>query len=190
MNKNAIKTTLSLTIICVFAALFLGIVNHITAPVIAARQEADRAQKRQEVMAEADRFEPIENISDYDASGMVREGYIAMVGDEAIGYVFDVVSDSGFGGPIAVTVGVTNDLIFSGLRVGDNSETAGLGSRAAEPAFYDQFVEKSGDPALTVNGSSANNIDGITSATITSSAVTGAAQSAWNTAQAIQEEGA
>ena len=121
-------------------------------------------------MAEADSFEPIENIENYDKTGMVQAGYIAMSGGEAIGYVFDVVNNSGFGGPMAVTVGVTNELKFSGLRMGDNSETAGLGSRAAEPAFYEQFADKSGDPVLTVNASGENNIDGLTSATITSTA--------------------
>ena len=73
MSKDGIKTTLSLTIICVMAALLLGIVNSVTAPVIATRAEADRAEKRQEVMAEADSFEPIENIENYDKQVWFRQ---------------------------------------------------------------------------------------------------------------------
>ncbi len=186
---DRIKPTISLTIICLVSAFLLAIVNQMTAPTIAARQEQAKAEQRQMVMPEAEKFVKHEDQGDLQPGSLVQAVFIAQKGDAVIGYVFDVVSN-GFGGPVNVTVGVNMDLQITGLRVGENSETAGLGSRAANPDFYEQFKDKSGDPPLTVNESGQNNIDGLTSATITSRAVTTAAQSAWECAKALINKGA
>ena len=75
---------------------------------------------------------------------------------------------TGFGGPIEVTVGVDTHGTVTGLSVGGSSfaETAGLGAKAKEPAFTDQFVGKTAPLTLKVD------VDAISGATITSRAVT------------------
>lgn len=189
MKYESLKPTISLTVIALVAALALALANHVTAPKIEARQKQSKAEQRQMVMSEADDFVQIDDLGAANPDGAILEAYTATKGGAAIGYVFNL-SSNGFGGPVNVTVGVGSDLTITGLRIGDNSETAGLGSRAANPEFYTQYEGKSGDPALTVNGSGANNIDGLTSATITSTAVTRAAQIAWDAAKLLQEKGA
>ena len=82
----------------------------------------------------------------------------------------------------------------TGLRLISNTETPGLGANAANPAFTDKFAEKTGTPALTVvkagMGSGAENeIDAIASATITSTAVTKAAQAGLDVAAQLTKEG-
>ncbi len=88
---------------------------------------------------------------------------------KAVGYV-SVGTVTGFGGPVEITVGLDNDTTLTGIRVGGASfsETAGLGAKSKEPAFYEQFAGKSYPVDLSKNG---GEIDAITAATITSSAV-------------------
>lgn len=188
MKKDRLLPTISLTVICLVAALLLGLVNNVTAPVIAQRTADAKAAQRKVVMQDAEKFEKVDVPKDAELSDMVLEAYKATKGGETVGYVFDV-SSNGFGGPISITVGVDKDLHFTGVRIGDNTETAGLGSKSTDPKFYKQYDGKSGDPALTVNASGENNIDGITAATITSKAVTKGAQAAWNAAKALVGKG-
>ncbi len=190
MNKGYVKPTIALTLIALVAAVLMAVVNGITAPVIAARTEQELSAQRQEVMAEATEFEELTDSSVVAGREDIEACYVALNNGEPIGYVFNVTTN-GFGGPMSVTVGVSNDLTVTGLRIGEHSETAGLGSKAGEPKFYEQFAGLSGDPAMTVNEDGApNNIDGITSATITSRAVTAAAQSACDAAAELVGEGA
>ena len=88
---------------------------------------------------------------------------------KAVGYV-SVGTVTGFGGPVEITVGLDNETTLTGIRVGGASfsETAGLGAKSKEPAFYEQFAGKSYPVDLSKNG---GEIDAITAATITSSAV-------------------
>jgi electron transport complex protein RnfG len=75
------------------------------------------------------------------------------------------------------TVGVDNDGVITGISVGGSSfsETAGLGARAKEAWFAEQYIGKASPIALTKDG---GEIDAITSATITSRAVTTAVNNA------------
>lgn len=64
-------------------------------------------------------------------------------------------------------VGIDADGTITGLRVTGHSETAGLGAKATDPSFYEQFTGKSGSVSVTKDG---GEIVPITSATITSRA--------------------
>ena len=73
----------------------------------------------------------------------------------------------GYGGSIEVLTGMESGGILRGISVGgpDFKETEGLGARAKEPEFTDQFAGKT--PPLKLG----ETIDGISGATITSRAV-------------------
>ncbi len=81
----------------------------------------------------------------------------------------------GFGGEVEVIAGIDNDLVITGVSVGGSnfSETAGLGAKAKDAAFTDQFAGKTAPLRVIKAGDTAaeNTIDAITAATITSSAV-------------------
>ena len=51
----------------------------------------------------------------------------------------------GYGGDIQITVGVTKDGTVSGVSILSISETAGLGMRATEAKFQEQYVGKNTD---------------------------------------------
>lgn len=132
----------------------------IDAAALAAQEEARRA-----VMAEAvsmteltlEEGAPVDYCYEaYDASG------------NSIGYISQITV-MGFGGEIEVTVGMDRSGTITAIRVGgaNFAETSGLGAKTRDAAFTDQFAGKSGMLILK------QNIDSVTGASVSSSAVVG-----------------
>ena len=163
MNKK-LPAWLVLTLIALVAALALGATYNGTKDTIA-KQEAEKAVAvRQELLPAATDFALCET---EEGAAEVWRGLNA--DGSAAGYV-STGTVTGFGGPVEVTVGTDAEGIITGVRVGGANfqETAGLGAKSKEPAFYEQFTGKAYPVDLTKNG---GEIDAITAATITSSAV-------------------
>lgn len=81
---------------------------------------------------------------------------------------------AGYGGSVIVVVGVDADLKVTGISFPETlPETAGLGQKATEPAFYEQFAGKGTKLSVKKGGGAGEDeIDAISGATITSTAVT------------------
>ncbi|MFR6344573.1 MAG: FMN-binding protein [Christensenellales bacterium] len=82
-----------------------------------------------------------------------------------LGYCVSV-APNGYKGAINMNVGVKADGTLSGVRIGSNSETAGLGARVSEESFYGQYEGKTTPIVL------GDQVQAITGATISSTAVT------------------
>ncbi len=180
-----IKNTLILTIITVIAGLGLGLVYEITKEPIAATEEQAKKEAWQAVFTDvnADEFEPLEvdesaaetAISDLGIKAVVNE--VCKAGDE--GYIVTVTDKEGYGGDIKVTVGIQNNGTVSGVSILSISETAGLGMRATESSFQEQYVGKNTEHFyVSKDGGEGEAIDAISGATITSRAFTGAVNTA------------
>lgn len=190
MNK-IIKNTLILTAITVVSGLLLGIVYDITKEPIAAAQENSKQEAYQAVLPDAATFETYANFSGEDASELLAEnGYaeadinevaegISAAG-ETVGYVINVTSHEGYGGDIQLSVGILSDGTVKGIEMLSISETAGLGMKADEAEFKDQFKDKQVEKfSYTKTGEEGDDkIDAISGATITTNAVTNAVDSA------------
>ena len=83
-------------------------------------------------------------------------------------------SAAGYGGSVIVVVGVDAGLKVTGISFPETlPETAGLGQKATEPAFYEQFAGKGTKLSVKKGGGAGEDeIDAISGATITSTAVT------------------
>ena len=89
------------------------------------------------------------------------------------------VKAAGYGGDIQVTVGITADGTVSGVSFLSISETAGLGMKATEPSFYEQYVGVQAEQFyVSKDGGQGEPIDALSGATITTRAVTGAVNAA------------
>lgn len=160
-----LRLSATLLIITAVVAAALAGVNAIAEPLIQAHQQEKLQKAMEEVLPGA---ENLTEVTFSDATGTVRTVYACETG-----YVVEV-NPSGFGGEITMMVGINKDLTVNGISIVSHSETAGLGSiaaasTAAGQTFRDQFSGLSGTLAVTKDGGS---IDSITSATITSRAVT------------------
>ena len=189
MNK-ILKNTLILTAITVVAGCLLGLVYEITKGPIAVAQESAKQKAYRTVLVDAEDFTSYEEFDAEESSSLLAEaGYtsddineVAVAKDQsgkAIGYVITVTSHEGYGGDIQVSVGIQSDGTVTGVSFLSISETAGLGMKAKEPSFYEQYVGKNPTKfAVSKDGGDGEQIDALSGATITSRAVTGAVNAA------------
>lgn len=168
--KDILKLGVTLFAICAVAALVLGVTNNITAPVIEERNIQASNEARKIVLSEADEFKELDGMN----SDIVLEVYEGIKDGQVIGYTIKT-SSKGYGGAIELMVGISKDGKITGVEIGNHSETPGLWSKATEPMFKNQYVDKDVSNSLLVVKGSANNdneISAISGATITSNGVT------------------
>ena len=180
-----IKNTLILTIITVVAGLGLGLVYEVTKEPIARTEEQAKKEAWQTVFSDVS----LEDFKSVDVDQDAADKIVADLGVKATvdevceaadeGYVVTVTDKEGYGGDIQITVGVTKDGTVSGVSILSISETAGLGMRATEAQFQEQYVGKNTDKFyVSKDGGEGEPIDAISGATITSRAFTGAVNTA------------
>lgn len=184
MNK-IIKNTIILTIITLVSGVALGAVYEITKAPIADAQEEAKQEAYKQVFEDADSFDDLEvdakeaaeavKAAGVDDGAEINEAVEAKQGGETIGYVITATDPNGYGGDIQVSVGIQNDGTVNGIAILSINETAGLGMKASEPEFYEQYSGKqTGHFYVSKDGGEGEQIDAISGATITTRAVTGA----------------
>ncbi len=177
--KSIIKTALSLFLICAVATGILAFINSVTAPIITQNNAAAADAARLEVLPEAEAF------TEADSDGTAY--YIGKNGSDTVGYVF-TTSASGYGGTIEVMTGINKDGIVSGISILTINETPGLGMNAKKDSFLQQYIGSSGPFSVIKNATpDSNEVLAITSATITSRAVTNAVNEAKELFNTVKE---
>ena len=184
------RPVIALAVITLVAGAALSGVYSATKDTSEAQKLAARAASYRSVLPAAASFEPVSSVSnaieDLDGgvygSGFgrvyINESYAAKDENGAvIGHVINVTSADGMDGDITLVLGITNADMLTGIDFIELNETPGMGMRAAEPAFKDQFSGRMVS-GFTLNKSGGSNapdqIDAISGATVTSSAVTNA----------------
>lgn len=158
-QKKQLPAYLILTIISVVAAVVLALTNMVTAGPIAEHAMAALKEAFSAVMP-ADSYEEMTVPEGYDVSSL----YAAKKDGQVIGYCV-TASSTGYGGPVAVTLGVDASGVVTGCSVGDTNfaETAGFGMRAKEEKFQAQFAG--------ISAISGGTFEALSGATMTSEAV-------------------
>ena len=104
-----------------------------------------------------------------------------------------MTSGDGFDGDITLVVGVDPEGVVNGIAFTELNETPGMGMRCAEPAFKDQFngrnvktfrLNKAG-----ASDNSADGIDAVSGASISSGAVVNAVNAGLDFFHAVIKEG-
>ena len=160
--RDIVKISLRLFVITAIAGLALGFTDDATNTPIAEQAEIAAMQARKSVLPDAEEFTEITELpKDIDSA------FSGAANGETVGYTAQVTV-KGYGGNIEVMVGMSLDGKITGVNVGgsDFAETAGLGARAKEPWFSEQYTGLT--PQITLG----EDVDAITAATRTSKAVT------------------
>ena len=171
-NWNKIfKPSVVLSVICIIITGALALTNDITKPIIEEATRKAQEAARMELLPEADGFTSVEvgvaNVSDVS------------VANNGVGTVI-TSAGKGYGGNITVMTAFTPDGVIKQIKITEQSETAGLGSKiVSEASFQESFA---GLPAAPFT---VNDIDAISGATISSKAVTAAVNSAVEAFNAI-----
>jgi electron transport complex protein RnfG len=169
--KSIIVTAVSLFLICAVSAGLVAFVNSATKDRIADPAAAAENEARKEVLPAAEEFEEITL-----SSGAA--GFLGKAGGETAGYVF-TASANGYGGPVKVIVGFAPDGTVTGVKILSLSETPGLGMKAQDENWLEQFKDTDGElKVMKPEATQKNEISALTSATITSKAMVQAVNAA------------
>ncbi len=194
--KSIIKSTWVLVAITLIAGLALASVYEITKEPIAEAEKKAREDAYRVVMPDATGFiavgqleesaYPVEMDNGITIDACLcatttepSESSSGTFNYEIVGYVVNVTSPNGYGGAINLAVGILRDGAISGISVISQSETPGLGAVCAEKKFTDQFKGIRDVVEYVKTGKTEpNQIDAISGATKTTSAVTEAVNAA------------
>ena len=166
--------------ICIIIPLALSVTNKVTAKKIA-ELEAANSKKNMQSLIDADNFEECEN-------GEITY-YAAINGGKTAAYIF-TESSKGYGGDVSVMTAIKPDGTVAGVAILDVSgETPGLGQNAAKESFFSQYIGLKNGVSVLKNGAKAENneVDAVTGATITSTAVTRAVNKALDDFEKVKE---
>ena len=190
--RDYIKLAGVLFLVCAIAASLLGYTNEITYDKIQEQLVKASDEARKAVLPGADEFEQIDEstfstIKSNAKYNFVTEIYMAKAGGNIIGYAVKV-APKGYGGAVEVVVGITTEGAVQGIKVGNNTETPGLGKNAATPKFQEQFNGKVwGNPINVIKSGTPKDseIAALSGATITSRAVTSGVNQALEAAKEL-----
>ncbi|MBQ2022156.1 MAG: RnfABCDGE type electron transport complex subunit G [Lachnospiraceae bacterium] len=193
-KSGFMKDALVLFAITLVSGLCLGFVYDITKGPIEQATIDKNNRTYQEVLSAASSFTEVEGsvekIAELAVSGeLAGFGGVAIesvlegtdASGAAVGYVINSLSNDSYGGAVKISVGFDADGTITGVGIREINDTPGLGLKAKEPKFKDQYIGKNVDTlVVTKTGASADNeIDAISGATVTSNAVTNAVNTAF-----------
>ena len=174
-NWNKIfKPIVVLVIICIVITDALAATNSVTAPIIDEATRVAQQKARTELLPEAEDFEPVtgvevENVSDIYAS------------TNDVGVII-TSSAKGYGGDVVVMTAFNPDGTIKQIKVTEQAETKGIGSKVvATPSYWENYMGLDASDALVLN----EDVDAVTSATISSTALINAVNSAIEAYNAI-----
>jgi electron transport complex protein RnfG len=166
----------------------LGVVYNVTKTPIEQANEKAKQEAYKAVYPDAEDYKVLsdEDVGGYDnwtallsqngyAADSLDEVCFATDGDDVKGVIITITNSDGYGGDIQMVVGISSDYVITGLEFLSISETVGLGMQATEDDFKNQFVGVSISKKFTYTksgSSSSSEIDALSGATITTSAVT------------------
>jgi len=192
--KRIIKDALILFLITLIAGAALGVTREVTKPIIDAAKEQKTKEAYQVVFPEAasfEEFKDINNVLKVSKLAIDKQGFGDVAVDNALkakdasgntlGYVVTATSNEGYGGAVQIIAGIDQkNAKVKGISFLTLNETAGLGMKAKEPAFMNQFAGKKAVPLTVVKTGNADEtqVDAISGATKTSKAVTNALNAA------------
>ena len=185
-----IKLGLILAMYTIVGCVGLAFVYNSTSKTIAQRQEADLQAGLREVFPKATGFTPTDTVKSTNPTIVFDAAYTANGPSGSLGIAVKVHGPS-YGGLTTLIVGVSIDGTITGVKVLENKDTPGLGANAASPTYYVDKASKttfSGQFAgkkLTDGFVVKKDVIAITSATITSRAITNLVQAVGKAASEV-----
>ena len=169
--KEVVKPAAILFVICVVVSAALAGTNLLTKKPIEDAQTKKAEESRMVALPGAESFEE----RDGHYAGMDSAGQTA-------GYVFETES-KGYGGTVKVMTGISAQGDITGVIVLSHSETPGLGANAEKESFREQYQQPvanlaGGIQVVKFQAPAEGEIQAMTGATITSTAVTNAVNQA------------
>mgnify|MGYP001199963983 CR=1 FL=1 len=174
---------MSLTLISMVASACLGFVYEMTREPIKMANLNKKLNAIKQVVPEFNNNPNDEMYKLPTGEGDSLEIYPAKKDNITVGYAVNTYTSKGFSGNISLMAGFKPDGTIINITVLEQKETPGLGTKMAEPAFKDQFMDKNPGEFILKVKKDGGPIDAITAATISSRAFCDAVQRAYNALQ-------
>ena len=178
--KDIMKLALRLIIITAAAGLLLGLTYNATKEPIAYQEELSKSEARMAVLSQATDFEEFDltAVSLEDAYADITEVYIGLNDGQTVGATISF-DTTGYSSGLNLTVGIAQDGTIAGVDIVSHGETPGLGAKADDAEYLAQYIGKSVELSVVKTEPSADSqIQAVTGATITSSAIADAVNAA------------
>ncbi len=172
--KEILRLVLVLTVISGAAGVLLAFTNKITTEPIAAAKQVEKRAAFRDVLPTFDNDPGATTHAVQTADGQTVVFYVGRKDGAFAGAAFEAVSTKGYGGPIKLMVGINPDKTVRRIKILEQTETPGLGTKVAQPDFAGQFDNKPVSATKWAVQKDGGDIVAITGATISSRAVTGA----------------
>jgi electron transport complex protein RnfG len=168
--KQVIQMAVVLTLICAVCGAALSGIQRMTAERIVQQTLMNVQGPNVKVVLEGAENDLIADRKNIEIDGEALLLFIGKKNDKPWAIAYETTS-AGFGGDLTIMVGfdLEQDKL-TGLKVGKNSETAGVGSRVTEDPFTKQFKGLDIDLQFT-GGPCPNGVDAVSGATVSSTAV-------------------
>lgn len=182
--KEILRPALMLFIIGAVCTALLAGTNLLTKDKIAEITAKQENEAKAAVLPNATDFSEEKSIT---VDGVSYTYYEGSADGSAVGAVIPVTTKS-YGGDLSLVVGIDYATSkITGVKITSINDTAGLGMKAKNADFLEQYLNKSGEIGVNKNTPADNEIQAITGATITSKAVTGAVNTAFSVYSEIKD---
>jgi len=190
--KDMAKITINLIVIYVIGGLILAYVYAKASPIMFIKAKEEKEAALRTMMPDADKieaigkWEPHHKHAEYYAAEKCGEVKLKSVKDEKtgemkeekecinpqnIGYVVEGFG-KGYSSYINILVSVDKDFTVKKINILHHAETPGLGDEIEKDYFLKRFEGKTIDTLVVIKGETADKVEAISGATISSRAVT------------------
>jgi electron transport complex protein RnfG len=173
MRQQVLRLGITLLVVGLIAAIGLGLTYTLTQKKIAEEDKLSEAKAAVEALPGVKSAAELKLDSAYLARAKKAVPEVQKVYTSDKGTIF-LIQMKGYGGPLVLAIGIDRDGKVAGIASVSNKETIGLGSKALEKTFLEQYKGKTPRDPVEVG----KDINAVTSATITSKAVTGEVRAA------------
>ena len=124
--------------------------------------------------------DPVKDAVSISLNGETYQCFVAKKGGQPVGYAVKAGNMNGYNGHVEVLTGFKADGTIINTQATVLAETPGLGQKAIEPKYHDQFNGKNPNAFRLTVKKDGGDVDAISAATITSRAYAHAVQTAYD----------
>ena len=178
-NPTIVQMVVVLLLIAVICSAGVAAIYDATKDTIA-QQKAEKEQASLKLVLPVHDNDPVKDAVTIKLNGEEYQCYVAKKGGQPVGYAVKAGNMNGYNGHVEVLTGFLPDGTIINTQATELNETPGLGQKAKEPKYHDQFNGKNPSSFLLTVKNDGGKVDAISAATITSRAYAHAVQTAYD----------
>jgi len=178
-NPTIVQMVVVLLLIAVICSAGVAAIYDATKDTIA-QQKAEKEQASLKLVLPEHDNDPTKETVTITLSGTDYLCYVAKKDGKPVGYAVKAGNMNGYNGHVEVLTGFQPDGTIINTQATVLAETPGLGQKAIEPKYHDQFNGKNPNAFRLTVKKDGGDVDAISAATITSRAYAHAVQTAYD----------